>query len=142
MGFIAAAGEFAIPVYLEKSKNIEQEIVQEQQKIFCGFSQASFMLFAGSTASLFSIPGTLDKFTPVAMAPLTVTILLMMATMDYKRMREQRAIYVILGAAKFGLLGAVIGNTIGCSPRMSLMAGAQGIAMWGVHSTMAYYYDW
>ena len=128
--------------YFEKSnmdQNIRKELATEQQMLLCQYSQAAFLPYA---RNMLDIPYTMDNTGPVAMAPLAVMMLMMMLTTDYKQMREQRAAYVALQAAKIGLLGAVIGCGIGWSPRMSLTAGAQGIAMWGVHSTMAYYYDW
>ena len=117
-------------------QNIKKELATEQQMLLCEYSQAAFLPYA---RNMLGIPYTVDNTGPVAMAPLAV---MMLMTTDYKKMREQHATYVALGAARIGLLGAAIGCGIGWSPRMSLIAGAQGIAMWGVHSAMAYYYDW
>ena len=142
MGALIACIRETITYYFEKSnmdQNIKKELVTEQQTLLWIYSQAAFLPYARNRLG---IPYTVDNTGPIAMAPLAVMTLMMMLITDYKRMREQRAAYVAQGAARIWLLGAVTGCGIGWKPRMSLIAGSQGIAMWVVLSTMAYIYDW
>ena len=119
-------------------KTINKELATEQQMLLWEYSQAAFLPYA---RKMLGIPYTVDNTGPVGMAPLAAMTLLMLLITDYKRMTEQRAAYIAQMAARIGLLGAVTGCGMGWKPRMSLIADAQGIAMWGVHSTMAYFND-
>ena len=126
-----------ITYYFEKSnmdQNIKKELVTEQQTLLWIYSQATFLPYA---RNMLGIPYTVDNTGYGTTSSDDAN-----DDAYYRLQANERAACRLRCSGSRKDLGAVTGCGIGWKPRMSLIAGSQGIAMWVVLSTMAYIYDW